>query len=387
MNRPQAPRRVAQIAAAFFGLVVIYGSLYPFQFASGLTPGDALLVFSDTWRTPADPYDLVANALFYIPVGFCLSRALPLPWLLQCTATLFFGAALSFSLEMAQFYVAGRVPSLWDLAGNSAGTILGTSVGFALLHGKKWPLVGSLATRPYVGLLLVSWSAFFLCPSTQGAGILQSWITPTKLPDGQPAWLAIYAELVTALALALLLEEIAGRRWRRMAILYFASAFLLVRLLLSTHSLPSSDMIGAALGVLLWVTLLWKMSIRASVVAALYLGSVASERLQPFRFTAPGQTFHWIPLLGLITAPPQTAIFFSLHKLFTLGALLWLLARARLRLETAAWVGCLLLSVLLASECFISDKWAEISDLLLLVGCALLMKLSGESTLLDRESS
>lgn len=374
-------RRITQIAAALFASVIIYGSLYPFQFVSSLTLPDALSVFGDSWRNPADRYDLVANVLFYMPLGFCMWRALRLPRLLRCLAVIFFGLALSFSLEMAQFYVDGRFPSFWDLVGNGVGTIFGTAVSVALQRGNRWPLGVSIAARPYVTLLLLSWVAFVLCPSTQIVGVLQSWVTPTKLPEADPAWLAIYSQLVVIWVLALLLEEVVGLPWRRMAILYFAAPFQLAAILTHQYTFSPFDIVAATLGVLLWIFVLWKTSIRSFVVALLYLGCVVSERLQPFHFTAPRQTVHWIPLYGLIIAPPETAILFFLHNLFTLGVLPWLLVRAGLRLGVATLAGCLFLAVLLASETFVSYTWTEISDVFMLVGLAVLMKLSGESTL------
>ena len=71
-------------------LVILYGSLFPFDFRERSYPGGPLLYLLGTWREWDNPGDLLANILLYLPFGFLTVNALPPP----------FPAALKFFLAL-----------------------------------------------------------------------------------------------------------------------------------------------------------------------------------------------------------------------------------------------------------------------------------------------
>ena len=65
------------IATAIVTVVIIYGSLYPFNFrppVEGLKPAVRALV--DSWADAPSRSDFIANILVYMPFGFCATGAL-----------------------------------------------------------------------------------------------------------------------------------------------------------------------------------------------------------------------------------------------------------------------------------------------------------------------
>ena len=98
---------------AHIGLV-IYASLYPF-WPLRVPPGLGLpWLFSLPWPQRFWAFDVQANLIGYVPLGFLgFAAAMRSGWGLRAAllAGLLPGPLLSFLMETVQFYVPGRVPS------------------------------------------------------------------------------------------------------------------------------------------------------------------------------------------------------------------------------------------------------------------------------------
>jgi len=123
------------LALAWLGLL-IYGSLHPFVGwrDTGISP---FAFFEGGWPRYWTVFDLAANVLAYLPLGFLLTLGLGrLPG--RFTAALIcvlIGSSVSFGLECLQTWLPSRVPSNLDFACNSFGNLLG-----ALLALRAGPL-------------------------------------------------------------------------------------------------------------------------------------------------------------------------------------------------------------------------------------------------------
>src|ERR1700756_2864002 len=116
MRRARLERNFS-IATAVVIAVIVYGSLYPFEFrqpACGLGPARALL---DSWRDTPSGGDFIANMLFYMPLGFFAILAIGnrIGGLLRTALVVATGMALSTLMELAQYYDPGRVSSATDI--------------------------------------------------------------------------------------------------------------------------------------------------------------------------------------------------------------------------------------------------------------------------------
>src|SRR4051812_34819212 len=101
--------------------LIIYGSLYPFNFNAKLISGGVLGAFRELRWARAGRGDLILNVLLYLPLGFCLVLALGsrLNRVLAVLAATVLGSMLSLSIEVSQSMLPTRVPSLFDLSLNS----------------------------------------------------------------------------------------------------------------------------------------------------------------------------------------------------------------------------------------------------------------------------
>jgi len=162
-----------------YGGLIVYASLYPFVGwrIPGVGPLDFLLLgWPRYWTT----FDLVANLLGYLPLGFLLFVALVrggrragAAAVLACAG----GALLSLLMETLQNYLPHRVSSNVDLVLNAAGTAIGVAIG-ALLHWRggiaRWQ---KLRERWFVArsaggfALLVLWPVGLLFPTAVPFGL------------------------------------------------------------------------------------------------------------------------------------------------------------------------------------------------------------------------
>ena len=196
-------------------LVVVYASLYPFT-DWRVPPGAGLGVLQLPWPAWFPRYDLAYNLLGYLPLGLlvCLAaarsgRGVGAAFVVAVLAS----AALSYTLEVAQQFVPARVPSLLDLALNTAGAALGALLG-AAVHAlgllDRWQ---SLRDRWFVRdsaaalALLLLWPLGLLYPTPLPLGVGQVWDEARgwmlAALAGTPWFAAVQSALASASAAAL----------------------------------------------------------------------------------------------------------------------------------------------------------------------------------------
>ncbi|HSC65320.1 MAG TPA: VanZ family protein [Caldimonas sp.] len=161
-----------------YGALIVYASLYPFVGwrIPGVGPLDFLLLgWPRYWTT----FDLVANLLGYLPLGFLLFVALVRGGRSAGSAALLAGAGaalLSLTMEILQNYLPHRVSSNVDLVLNAAGAALGVAIGL-MLHWR-----GGIARWQKVR------DRWFVARSAGGFALLVLWpvglLFPTAVPFG-----------------------------------------------------------------------------------------------------------------------------------------------------------------------------------------------------------
>jgi VanZ family protein len=120
-NTISSGRRFAPALAATVALI-LYGSLYPFEFYNHVDPSKGMRYLFSTWRLHTSIGDVLANILLYLPFGFFAAKtAVRLAPFLRVFVAFAAGAAFSISLEYAQLWDAGRVSAMSDVYANSLG--------------------------------------------------------------------------------------------------------------------------------------------------------------------------------------------------------------------------------------------------------------------------
>lgn len=280
--------------AGAYTLLALYGSLHPFAGwrDTGIDPFDFLAA---AWPRYFTAFDLVANALAYLPLGFLWATVLAarLPAGVALLMVVLAGGLLSFGVECVQNYLPSRVPSNLDLVSNTLGALLGAAAGLRwgrhLLDGGRlhaWRerrfLAGITGDR---GLLLVAlWLLSQLNPETFlfGNGNLRSLLGLPAAFDFEAGHF-IELEMATVTAQTLTIVLIGNRLARNhpvllpLALLGAAMAvksFAIMLLMQSVHGfawLTPGTLGGLALGIVLSMAALERTSGERLAVAAMAL--------------------------------------------------------------------------------------------------------------------
>ncbi|MDR2364301.1 MAG: VanZ family protein [Zoogloeaceae bacterium] len=316
------------LALAWAGLTV-YGSLYPF---SGWRRGgaDAFAFLSWAWPDYWTKFDLAANIVIYMPLGFLLTLALRrLPGRASgVTCAVLASALLSLGMESLQTWLPSRIASNLDFACNTLGALLGGLtalwVGARLrLWWKSWR-ARRIAPLPHVDLgltLLGLWLMTLLSPETLlfGVGDLRQTLDMGLPTQGYAPRTYHIAEtaVVTSnvLAMGLFVAALLRGRWRAYLLVpaFFLFAAILCSLSAALFSAPAQFLVwmtpgareGLALGAaLLSLTLLLPPRTRPPLAAlALLIGVllVNCVPMNPYSLAAParGQEGHFFNFNGL----------------------------------------------------------------------------------------
>jgi len=346
-------------------LVILYGSLFPFEFQARSYPGGPLSYLLSTWRVWDHRGDLLANILLYMPFGFFAVLALPSrlaagPKLLLGIIA---GVLLAGGVETAQFHDAGRVTSMGDVYANGIGAALGALAGVLLDRSWRWPLVGELVANPVESLLLAMFFAYRLFPYVPVIDLHKYWhaVRPMLLTPSMPPE-EFLRYLVTWLFIAALVDVLYG--WRRFLLLFpllcgleFAGKVAIIG-----AELKLNDIVSAAAAFVVWLLLLRRLPGKFVLLSLAFAAMIAIERLQPFQFNVAPQAFGWIPFGSFMRGSISVDIQAFCQKFYEYGGLIWLLNRSGMRLPVGTLLTAALLLVTSFLERWLPGRSAEITD-------------------------
>jgi len=252
-------------------------------------------------------------------------------------------------VELAQFSDHGRVQDLSDICANTLGASLGAAAGIAARQR---------AFSPYVALLLACWVGNRCYPGSEAASA-----TPLSLFRYFVAWLIA----------GLMMESLWGSSRTRIGLPLLLGGTLLVRAL-GAHLEPA-EVAGGSAAVAIWSGVLWRLRSRATIAAALSVALVILLALAPFHFSTPARSFSWSPFRSFLLDQTTHAVPVFFEKAFLYGGLVWLLARAGFSFIAATLFGAALVFSLRLVQVYLPGRSAEITDTVLLLILATIMKL------------
>src|ERR1035438_30803 len=159
--------------------VIVYGSLYPWDFLYRDLGANPLLLLWHAWPSHLErslPRDVILNVLLYIPLGAAALLALVRRNRLAVSlcGSVLIGFTLSTAMELAQLFDRGRVTSLLDVVTNTIGTLAGALLAWIFLS--QWGAVLSRRrpewkTARGALMLLAIWVGYELYPLVPSFGI------------------------------------------------------------------------------------------------------------------------------------------------------------------------------------------------------------------------
>jgi len=305
----RAPRPTLPLyLAAAYTLLVIYGSLHPFS--GWRDTGAPLTAFLfAAWPRYWTGFDLITNALAYLPLGFLWVPALQhgRGRLLAAVLATVLCIVLSLSMETLQNFLPSRVASNLDLATNSLGGLLGALAGArwgaalldgGRLHALRTRLVGDGAMADAGLVLLGLWLLTQLNPEILlfGNGDLRSLLDFLGVPGPLPytarefSWVEAGVVAANTLATGLLAGCLlkVGRRQLSVLLLLLALAMKSFSLMLLMDSasgwswVTPGSVAGLGAGGTLWLAASFLPgAYRQALAAASLLAATALVNLAP----------------------------------------------------------------------------------------------------------
>lgn len=339
----------APLLLAIFVALILYVSLYPFQFgADGPTAMEVLRTLS--WAR-ASRGDMLNNVLLYVPLGFCIALTIEPRFgrLTGIAGGLVGGALLSITMEIMQGSIATRVPSLTDLSLNAAGALAGAIGGSAwhALGVRMTPQANPAGRSGAIALVvLVLWLIARLWPFVPDASLRQLKRAVRPLFTPEFGWADLTAFFVGWLVVAQAVFHLARRQRSVDVFLIVIAAVLVGRTFTAGNTLELAEL--AAIALLLPVlVLISRVEDRGrSALLAAALGTwLASVALLPALGGARDVAVE-LPALGEFlgrNAPPPAEL---AGRAFSYVALTWLLAGTGLFPHVAAGITVLLVVLL-----------------------------------------
>jgi len=375
-SAPGLPAR-ARFALLIVVAGILFGSLYPFDFAPRGDPRAAVIYLLSTWRVWDGGDDLLANILAYMPFGALAVLAVSprVPGVVRVLLASVGGALLSACVELAQFSDAGRVTSMGDVYANGGGAAFGAVLA-AVVARLRGPVIDSLRAQPDAAVVLVAWLGWRLYPFVPGTNLAGVWRALDRLLAAPIPPLDDFARhaavwlLVAGIVAAL---SGRGRRWlAAFALLALAGCEELARVAVSGEPPGLADIGGAAIAGALWAVPVpgrrWRFGVAAVALAAL----IAALRLEPYVFSATPRSFGWVPFASFVRGYTGIAMQNAFEKTALYGGLIWLLRRAEVPLPIGTGLTALLLFATSFAQVWLPGRSAEITDaaLALLIGVA-----------------
>jgi len=358
--------------------LIVYGSLYPFEFALANADSRALhrLLTIDPLGTSRS--DILANVALFVPFGLVGVTAVSGRGLrpVRILLVLLFGLALAVALQIVQLFIPSRVPTLTDVVWNGLGLALGALA--ATLPVVRRLLQGlERAPRLSVPVLLIgAWIAYRLAPFAPSIDVqvIKDSLKPLLLTPR----LTPLGTLHDAVAWSIVLHLWADVRMRgqrdRVSLLLIAGVFL-AELLVIDNAVSADNLTGALLAVAVWWLVLYRVPGRAAWLAAFLLILLVFQGLAPFELRAGIADFRWAPFAGVLDGSTGAGFVNLLEKTFLYGSLVWLLLEMRLGWAWAALVSVGVLVLIEAAQTVFAHHTPEITDPLLALLIALLLAL------------
>ena len=354
--------------------LIIYGSLYPFNFS--VAKPDALArLFSDR-KLFTSLGDMLGNVLLFAPLGliFVLNWAPAWGLTRAVMSAVVIGFSIALGLQILQIFLPARDAALADVVWNMAGMLCGALAGGYITTNRP----GVTALSPdqmtplffLVGIVAIEW--FPLVPSLDLELIKHNlklfWSTPVSW--GTPLWQGIAVAMLAGHLLAYGIKLRHSTLW--LALLLIAIG--IGKLFIKDMSTQPSAQIGLALGGMGWAVTRHIAEVhRRTVVGLLLILCYTASALHPYELRDVVAGISWLPFATMLEGSMIHNVQSLASNLIFYASILYVGARVTGRIASATLGLTLWVLVMELMQTLIKGRAADITEpiLVLLVGQAL----------------
>jgi VanZ family protein len=345
--------------------LILYGTLYPFSFSFGLHEQSTLSLLIASANDRIGRGDAAANVILFLPFGFfAMQSILPrVPRPIRLFFVVVAGAALSLCIEHAQNYLPGRVVSIYDIAINTAGTLLGGAFGWKDWRGKLSKFRTDNSPPSMFPLLLFgAWLGSQLIPFVPTLDVqnIKNALKPLFFEGFLPLDALKYF-IITMIVCRLVLAFTQPGRIRT-ALTFLPLAAIAVKPFIVGGSISQARVLGVLLGIIIWLCILKRIRRSAGILAFLLIALIVVQGLSPFVFNVNPGRVSFIPFIGFMKGSMLNNVWQFLEKIFLYGALLWLLIKTGWNLRFSLIFSVVLLAAIELTQMFQPGRVSETTD-------------------------
>jgi len=354
-------------------LLVVYGSLFPFDFSARTAP---LSDFLMSWRGSTSRGDILGNIALYVPFGFFgyLAYQPRGGRGVKVVLLTIFGLLISIACQSAQMYLPSRSATLVDVYWNAFGLFIGMIVAAAPPAQRLVQRRSVLNISDASVMLLVLWVAYRLIPFVPTVD-WQAYKDAFKPLVLSPA--LDVPELVTAttswLVVAHVSASLLGPRWKWRYLPLAAVATMGLEIIIVNNSITLTDVCAAGAAALLWPLLAQFAARRSEILAWLMLAAIVADGIFPLMLRAQPTGFGWVPFAGFLEGSMLVNSSSLAKKLFLLGGALVLFRQAGYRAGVATILVVLVVTTVEVAQIWIAGRTPEVTDTLLVIALAWLI--------------
>lgn len=367
-----------------YTLLIIYGTLYPFNFQFQEVPLQDLL----THYIPVQQIDLDdmgLNLLLFMPFGFLGVRAMRSPFLpdFYSLSVTLCCVPLAFVLQFLQIMIPSRVPSLLDVLLNILGCGLAAAFGASPRFRFFWGKRGTEHWKSIPLFLALCWLGYLLAP------FLPS-LEPGFILEGiKPLWphpeFSLLSTLLFLTGWAMFAQALSEhmdqplRPWKLMVIIFHVWAG---QILIMHSSITVSHVTGSLIACIIWA-MMWQRTDQGKlkILFGLLLLTVSLRGLYPFELSSSGYIdFHFLPFTGFLEGSREINLPMLFLKVFLYGSTIWFLERSGTSSRNAFLLCLVWITLIEIAQLWYIRHTPEVTDMIIVLATALLIKKFGQST-------
>ena len=349
-------------------VIIVYGSLFPFNFQAHELNQVAFDLFLQSWRDRSSWGDLLSNIALFVPYGAAgmLSTRSFRFTTLSVFLVLASGLILAVGLQFAQLYLPGRIAALNDAMWNVLGLTLG--IFFAFVANRYiLKLQIEVQAIPLIPLVLLGvWCAYRLVPfvPTIDFQAIKDSLKPLLIqPD--ISLVVVFINTVSWMLAGHFLKHLTGTRGALGKLGLFMVSLFGLEILIVENDVTASNIVGALIALIVTACFLSRAKRKVTILVILLSITIVLQGLAPFDPKPVIDTFSWFPFHSYFGGSMYHNILALLQKIFFYGGLVFLFYESGLTwLRAALQTGFLLLFVE-ASQIYFSGHTPEITDPLL----------------------
>ncbi len=350
--------------------LVIYGSLYPFNFSAENIKFLDVEKFITHWRVVSRPGDILGNFALFVPYG-CVGMLALLPHrspVARFVLLSLIGLFVATSVQVLQIFLPTRDAALGDVIWNSCGWSLGAVLVWPRqIRARLLSHAGS-SIQVFPFCLLAGWALGELAPFVPSVD-LQSFKDSLKPLIDSPGVFTF--EFYRVYSSWLVVFYLVTRLWpdhlRSLWLFCGAAGVLAAKVVIIQNSVSSGDVLAVLLALLSWLLFLRTFKHRVVVLLVVLILFVVAASLEPFNIRSTLLTFSWTPFSGALTGSMLVNAKAVAAKVFILGSLLYLLGIRGFRPVVATVLVVLLMMTLEVSQVWIGNHTPEITDPLMVL--------------------